>query len=238
MAYTLIVRSIIIYAIVLFLMRMMGKRQLGEMQPYELVITLVVADLATIPMADIALPLIHGVIPLLTLGCIHYILALLERKSLFFRKVINGKPVILINPNGIDYRNLKKCNMNFNDLQEALRTNGNFAIEEVLYAVMQTNGTLSILPRAPYAPLNANTMKIDVDEASLPIIVLAEGKLIKENAKLAKIDENFILEETKSLGYKSLNELLIVTLSNTGTLYVQGKSGKFQTKDTDFQGDW
>ena len=118
MTFTIIIRSLIIYIIVLFLIRLMGKRQIGEMQPFELVITLVIADLATIPMGEPAIPLIHGIIPLITLVCLHFLLSFLMRKSLYFRKLINGLPVILIGPDGIDFKALRKLNMNFNDLQE------------------------------------------------------------------------------------------------------------------------
>ena len=238
MTYTLITRSLILYILILVLIRVMGKRQLGEMQPYELVITLIFADLATVPMSDTALPLVHGIIPLLTLVCLHFLLSLLERKSLFLRKLINGKPIVLIDPNGINYKNLKKCNMNFNDLQEALRTNGNFALEEVLYAIMQTNGTLSVLPRSAYSPLNANALDLTIDDSSLPIIIVSEGKLINENAKIAKIDDEFINKEIKSLGFNSLEELLILTLTSNGKLYIQGKTGSYKTKETNFKGEW
>ena len=119
--FTLIARCFIIYLIVLIVFRLMGKRQLGELQPFEFVITLIVADLATLPMADTAIPLIHGVVPLITLLLIHFALSLLIRKSIFFRKVISGKPVIIISPKGIDYENLKKLNLNLNDVQESLR---------------------------------------------------------------------------------------------------------------------
>src|SRR5690606_14932664 len=121
---------------VLILLRIMGKRQIGEMQPYELVITLIIADLATVPMSETALPILHGIIPLVTLCIIHYFLSFLTRKSLYIRKLINGKPVIVIGPNGIDYSALKMLNMNFSDLQESLRTAGYFNLEEVLYAIV------------------------------------------------------------------------------------------------------
>ena len=189
-------------------------------------------------MAETTLPLVHGIIPLLTLVCVHYLLSLLERKSIFFRKILNGKPIILIDPKGINYKNLKKCNMNFNDLQEALRNNGNFSLEEVLYAVMQTNGTLSVLPRGQFAPLNANLMGLSVNESELPIIIVAEGKILKENIKLAKIDEKFIIKNISSLGFKTINELLILTLSNNGTIYVQGKTGSFKYKKIPYKGNW
>ena len=138
--FTLIARCVIIYTIVLIVFRLMGKRQLGELQPFEFVITLIVADLATLPMADTAIPLIHGIVPLITLLLIHFALSLFMRKSIFFRKLISGKPVIIISPKGIDYENLKKLNLNLNDVQESLRTLNYYNFDDIQYAIVETNG--------------------------------------------------------------------------------------------------
>lgn len=236
MTYTLITRSIIIYVVVFLLLRFMGKRQLGEMQPFEFVITLIIADLATIPMAETALPLVHGIIPIITLGLLHFILTFLSMKSLVLRKLINGKPVIVINPNGIDYKALKKLNMNFNDLMENLRGCGYFNIEEVLYAIIQTNGTLTVLPRAPYAPLNANNLKIDVAENSLPIILISEGKPVTDNFKLANLNTDFVITEISKLNINP-NDIIFASINNQGKLYVQPKSGSFKVIETNYNGD-
>lgn len=236
MTYTLIVRSIIIYFLVFILLRLMGKRQIGEMQPFELVITLIIADLATIPMAETALPLVHGIIPIITLALIHFALTFLCMKSLFFRKLINGKPIIVINPQGVDYKALKKLNMNFNDLMENVRGLGYFNLEEVLYAIMQTNGTLTILPRAPYAPLNANNAKIEVDQASLPVILISEGKFVKENLILAKIEPEFINNTISQNGIEP-NNVIFLSINTEGKMYVQPKLGSFKVIETNYKGD-
>ena len=222
--------------VVFLLLRFMGKRQLGEMQPFEFVITLIIADLATIPMAETALPLIHGIIPIITLSLVHFILTFLSMKSVKMRKLINGKPIIVINPNGIDYKSLERLNMNFNDLMENLRGCGYFNLEEVLYAIMQTNGTLTVLPRAPFAPLNANNAKIIVEENSLPIILISEGKPVKENLELAQIDANFILNNIKKL-HLNLNDLVYAVINNKGCMYIQPKSGSYKVVETNYNGD-
>jgi len=236
MTFTLICRSLILYILILFLVRLMGKRQLGEMQPFELVITLIIADLATIPMAETALPLIQGIIPLLILVCIHFFIGFLSRKSLFLRKLFNGKPVILLDPDGINIENMKKANLNFNDLLEGLHSAGYFNLEELLYVILQTNGTMTVVNRAPYAPLTANDLDIKKDNASLPMIIVSKGKIIKENLKIARIDENFINQNINKAGIKSLKDVLILTLSNDGKIYIQPFKGKFQTFDSEFQG--
>lgn len=214
----------------------MGKRQIGEMQPFELVITLVIADLATIPMAETALPLIQGIIPLVTLGCVHYLICLLSRKSVTFRRLFSGKPVILLDSNGIIYDNMRKVNMNFNDLLEGLHSAGYFNLEELLYVILQTNGTMTVVNRAPYAPLTANDIHIEKEQATLPMILVSKGKVMNENMKLANIDENFILDNIKQIGFTSLKEILLLTFSNEGKIYVQGKKGKFQTVQTNYSG--
>ena len=238
MTYTLILRSIIIYILVLFLLRVMGKRQIGQMQPYEFVITLILADLATVPMSDTALPLVHGIIPLLTLVVIHYIFSIIERKSNWARKVLNGKPVILIDPQCINYQNLKLCNMNFNDLQENLRIAGYFNLDEILYAIIQTNGNVSVLPRAEFAPLTADALGVNVPTSSLPIILVEEGKLLVENMKLAEVDKEFIINSLKGNGFKNIKDILLMTLDSNGKIYAQGYKGSFVSINTNYSGKW
>ncbi len=214
----------------------MGKRQIAEMQPFELVITLIIADLATIPMAETTLPLIQGIVPLLTLVCVHYLLCLLSRKSLFCRKLFNGKPIILVDPDGVNYENMQKVNMNFNDLMEGLHTAGYFNLEELLYVILQTNGTMTVLTRAQYAPLTASDLQIQKEQASLPMIIVTKGKILKDNLIKAKIDDEFLSSQIKRVGFNSIKEILILTLNNNGKMYIQGKRGSFQTLETDYQG--
>lgn len=214
----------------------MGKRQIAEMQPFELVITLIIADLATIPMAETTLPLIQGIVPLLTLVCVHYLLCLLSRKSLFCRKLFNGKPVILVDPDGVNYENMQKVNMNFNDLMEGLHTAGYFNLEELLYVILQTNGTMTVLTRAQYAPLTASDLQIQKEQASLPMIIVTKGKILKDNLIKAKIDDDFLNAQIKRVGFNSIKEILILTLNNNGKMYIQGKRGSFQTLETDYEG--
>lgn len=214
----------------------MGKRQIGEMQPFELVITLIIADLATIPMAETTLPLIQGIIPLITLVSVHYLICFLSRKSVMMRKFFSGKPIILVDPDGINYKNLQKVNMNFNDLTEGIHGAGYFNLDELLYVILQTNGTMTIVNRAPYSPITAEDLQIKKDPATLPMIMVTKGKIMKENLAKAQIDENFILNEVKKIGINSIKEILILTLNNTGKIYVQPKGKSFLTIQSSYQG--
>ena len=227
---TIIIRSVIIYLIVLLVFRLMGKRQLGQMQPFELVLTLIIADLATIPMAEVSVPVLHGVVPLLTLVVLHFILTLISRSSHFFSKIISGKPVIIVNPKGIDYKAMKKLNLSTDDIFEALRGAGYFNISQVQYAIMETNGKVSVMPKAEYAPLTNGDLKTNADESFLPIVLVSEGKMIKENVELANISQG-VIEDIINKNSKgaSVKDVLLLTLDRTGEGYLQLKKGEGKT---------
>ncbi len=225
---TIIVRSIIIYLIVLLVFRLMGKRQLGQMQPFELVLTLIIADLATIPMAEVSVPVLHGVVPLLTLVVLHFVLTLISRSSHFFSKVISGKPVIIVNPKGIDYQAMKKLNLSTDDIFEALRECGYFSISQVQYAIMETNGKVSVMPKADFSPVTNADLKTNAEDNYLPIILVSDGKVIKDNIALAGVSEQDIqnmIDENGS-GKQSIKDTLLLTLDKTGQGYFQSKKGE------------
>lgn len=227
---TIIIRSVIIYLIVLLVFRLMGKRQLGQMQPFELVLTLIIADLATIPMAEVSVPVLHGVVPLLTLVVLHFILTLISRSSHFFSKIISGKPVIIINPKGIDYKAMKKLNLSTDDIFEALRGAGYFNISQVQYAIMETNGKVSVMPKAEYAPVTNGDLKTNTNESFLPIVLVSEGKMIKENIELANISQGEIEDIiNKNSKGASVKDVLLLTLDRTGEGYLQLKKGEGKT---------
>ena len=226
---TIVLRAIIIYLVVLFLFRIMGKRQLGQMQPFELVLTLIIADLATIPMAEIGVPVLHGIIPLLTLVILHFILTLLSRFSTKFSMLISGKPVIVINPIGIDYQALKKLNITIDDVFEAMRGLGFFSLEQVEYAIMETNGKLSVLPKAEAAPVTNENLKLKVDPAVIPVSVVSEGKIMKDNLSEAEVSEDFIHAFFFFfVGKAKVKDVLVMTIDKNGLVYLQMKKGEKQ----------
>lgn len=221
--FTLFIRSIIIYAIVLIIFRLMGKRQLGELQPFEFVVTLIIADLATIPMAEINIPLIHGIIPLLTLTILQFFISIISCKSLTMRKIINGKPVIVISPNGIEYDNMKNLNMNINDLTEALRNMNYFSLDQIQYAIVETNGKISVLPNADNSPICASDLKLKKEDEPLPIILISEGKFVKENLKISKIQEEQVKKIIMKNGVYNVKDVVVLTLDKNGKGFIQGK---------------
>jgi uncharacterized membrane protein YcaP (DUF421 family) len=226
---TLILRAIIIYSIVLFAVRIMGKRQIGDMQPFELVITLIIADLACIPMSDITIPIVFGIIPLFSLVVLHYLFTLLNRKSLFFRKILNGRPIIVIDKNGINYSALKKLNMTVNDLTEGLRACDCFNLNDVAYAIVETNGKISVLLKAQSLPITNEDMKINVEPSSLSIILINDGKLIEENFKPLNINKEIIINILNKQKIKNEKNVLIFSINSNGDAYLQQKNEPYKS---------
>ena len=134
--FIVFIRVLIIYITVLVFLRLMGKRQIGEMQPYEVVITLIIADLATLPMSDTNIPLINGILPLAILVLIHFFITILTRKNIKIRRFMSGRPVVVISPKGIEYQALKDLNMNIDDLLESIRQAGFYSFDQILYAII------------------------------------------------------------------------------------------------------
>ena len=226
---TIVFRAVIIYLVVLVLYRLMGKRQLGEMQPFELVLTLIIADLATIPMAEVSVPVLHGIVPLLTLVVVHYLLTLFSKISNKFSSFLSGKPVIVINPNGIDNRALKNLDMSVDDVFEAIRGCGYFKIEQIQYAIMETNGKMSVLPKSAFAPVTAQDMNLETQKSAIPINIISEGKLNKNNLEIAKLDELQVQDILSKAGVKKIKDVLVLTVDKSGAVYLQKYHEKYQT---------
>lgn len=144
---TIVIRVIIIYIIAIVVMRLMGKRQIGEMEPFELVITLIIADLATIPMADPTIPIWYGILPLLIIQVIHFFVVKLQVKSKTFRNLLSGSPVIVVSPAGIDYKKLKELDICEDELMELLHGKDVFDVKDIDYAILESSGKISVVPK-------------------------------------------------------------------------------------------
>ncbi|MEG1948655.1 MAG: DUF421 domain-containing protein [Clostridia bacterium] len=207
----------------------MGKRQLGQMQPFEFVLALIIADLATIPMAEISVPILHGIVPLLSLVVLHFFLTILCKKSVIFNNLVSGKPVIVINPNGIDYNSLKALNISVDDLFEAIRSCNFFGLEQIEYAIMETNGKLNVMPKAEFTPVTNGDLKIKVQQESLPVTIVSEGVFMAENAGLANISKEFVTNLLNKNKIKKLKDVLVLTIDVSGKVFLQKKFDKFKS---------
>lgn len=174
-------RAIIIYVILIIGMRLMGKRQIGEFQPFELIIMLIIAELAAVPMADISIPIFAGLVPIFVIFVTHLAITIISNKSLKFRKALNGTPQIIINENGIDSNILKEVNMNVNDLLESIREQGYFTIEEIKFAVLETNGKISVLPDDSVS-----------SPEEIPVSLIVNEEFVEDNFQMANITKKDI----------------------------------------------
>ena len=221
--FIVFLRVLIIYITVLVFLRLMGKRQIGEMQPYEVVITLIIADLATLPMSDTNIPLLNGILPLAILVLIHYVLTLLTRKSIKIRRIMSGKPIVVISPKGIEYQALKDLNMCIDDLLEMIRQANYYSFDQILYAIIETNGKLSVIPTSENAPATAKDVGVSNPPAEPPHIVVSDGKLIKNELKATILDNKTFNKLLQTLKIQSIKNLLILSVDNNGKVYYQVK---------------
>ena len=231
------IRSILVYFCVLIVVRLMGKRQIGEMQPFEFVITLIIADLACIPMAELSVPLVHGIVPIITLLIVHFFICLLARKSMFARYILSGRPAIVISPRGINYNELKALNMTLDDLMELVRGCDVFNIDDICYAILETNGKLCILKKSEIEPVTREDLKVKVSQNSLPLNIIMDGKIMRENVTLAEIDDKFLEKCLKKANIKKVKEVLLMTLDRNGQVFIQGKFAKeYYSFKSDYNG--
>ena len=236
----IVFRVLLIYIIVLFYLRIMGKRQLGELQPFELVITLLIADIVALPMTQNSMPVLFGLVPLTTLVLAHFTLSLITRKSISFRRVVNGKPVVVISPNGIQFDALKSLNMNMDDLMEGLRSCNYYKIEDVEYAIVETNGAINVIPKSESSAVVNQDMGIKLPPASLPLNLIVAGKVIGENLQTSDLSLGKIKEILKAQGINQIREVLLLTLDTNGKCYIQefNKQGKTFNIEYDGEGRW
>ncbi len=228
----LFIRCLILYFFLLLAMRLMGKRQLGELQPFELAITLVASELVCIPMADATIPIIYGIIPVFSLFLVHIIITKLATKSVRFRKFLNGKPVIIIENGNILPEVMKELNMNVDDIMEALRGDGYFNPSEVEYAILETNGSLTVLPKAGSKPLSADDVGLTLPKAEIPVTVIMEGEFLAENlSKLQGVTMERMLKLLDRLGMRQ--EQVLVLLVAGESVFLQPYKGNFISAELD-----
>lgn len=219
------VRVSIIYLVVLIVMRLMGKREISQMQPFELVIAIMIADLASVPMADTGIPIFNGIIPILALLLFQLIISLINLKSITLRKIICGKPRMLIYRGKIDEKALKKEKITINELQERLRQNNIFSIGDVEYAILETSGQISVIQKPEKRTTIPEDFHILPDYEGIPYDLIIDGKIMHENIQAIGRDERWLKREVEKFKIKP-EEALIVTYDGKGQIFCQKKEIK------------
>lgn len=228
--FVLIIRTFFLYFSVIFIMRMMGKKQIGELEPFELVIALMISELATFPMQDIRIPILHGIIPIVTLLFLQVATSFVELKSEKARKLLTGSPSILINNGKIDIAELRCQRFNINDLLEQLRLKGYFNVSDIQYVILETSGELSVLPKALKSNLTKEDLKLKTKEECLPIPLIMDGKIKYKNLRLLSKDEAWLNSILKKNNIDSAKDVFIGTLDSKHKFFYQLKEGKDKNK--------
>ncbi len=212
------IRSSLIYIALLIIMRLMGKRQIGEMQPFEFTVTLLIAELACIPMSDFSIPLLYGISAILAMFILHQLMTLLDKSSKTFKFLLSGKPSIVINRNGVDFKELKKNNLDVQELIESMRILGYFSLDSVYFAVYEANGTLSALE-------NDN---LDFSP-SIPVAVIKNGKLDNKNLEMVNLEREDLDEILTQNSIKNIRSVGVFTVDENGRYYLQQYDKKYVT---------
>ena len=186
------IRTVILYLVLILVVRVMGKRQIGQMEPSEFVVTMLLANLAAIPMQDSAVPLYTGLVPLLTVLGVELVLAMLSLKSMCLRKLLCGKPVILIENGNILQSNLKKTRITLDELTGHLREKDVLDLRSVQYAILETNGNLSVFPFPKERPATAGEAGVRTQKQYLPVTLISDGRLLRNNLSVAGKDEAWV----------------------------------------------
>ena len=222
------IRAIVLYILVLIVMRIMGKREIGQFQPFELAIAIMISDLATIPMSDTGIPLSNGIIPIMGLLFIHLIITLLNMTSTIIRGYICGKPSILINKGIIDEKQLKKERFSINELEAKLRNDNVMSIADVEYAILETNGNISVILKKDKNPVTVKDLNINTKYEGMTYNLVIDGKVSYENLK--KIDQNYdwLVKQTQKYHFMP-EEALVVNINEAGDIFYQIKD-KYKNK--------
>lgn len=216
-------RALILYILVIFAVRLMGKRQLGELQPSELVITILVSNIATLPLEDINIPILLGITPILALVCFEVIVSWTSLKFPKFRKIISGRPKIIISDGKIDSDVLRDLRFSVDDLMMALRGNDIFKIEEVQFAIVETTGNISVMKKANYESITRKDVGLTQESSDPPQIIISDGVLMNKAMEKVRFDHkriNSILNK-KNLRIK---DVFLMTADSSGNYFIAEKS--------------
>jgi len=224
---TAFVRTVILYFLIMIGLRLMGKRQIGELEPGELVLTMMISDLATVPMQDFGIPLLAGVIPILTLLALSMLLSQWSLSSLRFRRLACGAPSVLIREGVLQQEVMRRNRYTLDELLEELRGQGIASVEDVKYAVLENSGRLSVFPWARCQPPTAQQLSVDAEEdVTLPVVLVNDGRLLRKNLEARGLDEAWLRKTLQEEGLSSCREAFLLTVDDTGQVACVKKEGR------------
>lgn len=213
------IRTVILYIFIIMAMRIMGKRQLGEMQPAELVVTLMISELASVPMQDNGIPLLNGIIPVLVLVALELLFSGLMLKVPFFHRLIGGRAKIIINNGNLDMQAMRDIRMTLEDLMETLRQQGTFDLQQVQYAIVESNGKVSVLMKPGNRQATCNDLSLSVPDNGIPMIIISDGSVSSWGLSVCGLDETW-LDGVMSENKCTRKDVFLLTADRTRTYYL------------------
>lgn len=213
------IRAIIIYIFVILAVRLMGKRQVGELKPHELVITILLSAIAVIPLEENSMPLSNCIVPIMLFISLEIIVSVLSMKSLWFRNLVQGRPIFIIRNGKLDQKKLKEMRFTIDDVVDALRQKDIFDMSEVKDAIVETNGTITVLPKAQYKPLTPNDVKLNVTENGMPVTIVMDGKPVNEYFNEYKIKDSEIELVLQGVNTQ-VSKILLLTIDDNGNTFL------------------
>ena len=223
---TAVIRTVILYLLIIVGIRLMGKRQIGQLAPSELVLSLLIADLAAVPMQDFGIPLLMGIIPILTLLCLSTILSVLTVKSIRFRALLCSRPSIVVQDGQILIKEMVKNRFTVDELMEELRVAGITDLSSVKYAVLETTGRISVLPKAEEKPVTVKDMKLPAQDNGLPVILISDGRILSQNLKIRNLTEAWLKKQLRQRDVQDIRHVFLMTVDEKGHIYLAEKEGE------------
>ena len=212
-------RTIILYLLLMVGLRLMGKRQIGELEPSELVLTLIISDLAAVPMQDFGIPLVNGMFPIAILLCLSMILSFVNLKSVRFRSILCGKPAIIIREGRLVQQNMNKTRLTIDELYEQLRSQGVTDLKGVKYAILETNGRISVLPYTRESPVTPSVLGTQVrDRTVLPVLLINDGRVMSDNLRASGRDMAWLEQQLRARHIAAPRDVFLLTVDETGAV--------------------
>ena len=216
----MIVNAVIVYAVLVLLMRLIGKRQLGELELTELVVTILISEIASRPITDPESPLAEAFVPVVALMGVEYLLSVLSVKSVKLRALLSGRPALLIVRGRIDQKQMRKNRITPDELSEALRSQGVLDLNDVEYAVLETNGQVNVIQTPAQRPATAGQLGVQTTDRGWPFTVVNNGRVLSENLRLAGRDERWLMKTLREQGVASPQDVYMMTVGADGGVFL------------------
>ena len=229
----ILIRTLILYFVVLFVIRVMGKAELSKMDPFEMVVLFMMAELAAIPIESLDIPLLNGAAAILTLLFLEVVLSYLSIKSQWINDLLNGKPSVLISKSSINEKEMRNQRITIDDLMQQLRLKNFPSLADIDYAILEANGDVSIIPKPDKAPLTPGDMNIPTSSRVMPMVLISDGEFYKDNLKLLGKEETYLRKELAKAKITDYSQVFLCFYDEKSQLHVypKGKSRKDMRKE-------